>query len=117
VPRSVAFVLVALLAGCEQRTSSSLAAVIPSPTDTTHDLSGTVRSAAGAPITDATVTFTAGRRATTVTLANASGFYRIAGLDSGTIVLTVSAPGYVAATRSILILDDVVLDVALDPIE
>ena len=115
MPRAAVFCLVALLAGCEQRPSSSLAALIPSPTDVTHDLSGTVKSAAGTPITDATITFTAGRRATTVTSANASGFYRIAGLDSGTIVLTVSAPGYLAATQSILIVDDVVLDVALDP--
>jgi hypothetical protein len=100
------------MAGCELRTPS-----VPGllPTLLTHDLSGTVRSAAGTPIVNATITFTMGRRATTVTSVNAGGSFRIGGLESGTIFITFSAPGYLAVTRMILILEDVVLDVDLDP--
>jgi hypothetical protein len=104
--------IIVLLAGCQQRPSSSLAGIIPS--ELKHDLSGTVRSA-GAPVTDAEVIFTAGRHATTVTSADRSGFFRIAGLDAGTVVLTVSAPGFLASTQQVLVVQDVVLDVDLEP--
>ena len=112
MPRAAVVCLVALLAACELRTPS-LPRLLP--TLLTHDLSGTVRSAAGHPIMNATVTFTTGRRATTVTTVNTGGFFRIGGLESGTIFITISAPGYLAVTRMILILENLVLDVDLNP--
>lgn len=112
--RALLLGVLVLLPACEHVPSPALALL--TPTAVTHDLSGTVRSAGGGPLTGATVTFTTGRRATTVTEANARGFYRIGGLEPGTVVLTVSAPGYLAVTRTLSITSDVVLDVDLDPL-
>jgi carboxypeptidase family protein len=105
--------LASLMAGCELQTPSFPALL---PTLVTHDVSGTVRSAAGNPIVNVTITFTAGRRATTITTVNAGGFFRIGGLEAGTIFITFSAPGFLTVTRMVLILEDVVLDVDLDPV-
>lgn len=112
--RVVILSAIAFLAACQQRPSSSSTFLLP--TLITHELSGTVSSAAGDPIAGATVTFITGRRATTVTAASARGFYRIGGLEPGTVVVTISAPGFTASTRALLVTTDVVFDVSLDPL-
>ena len=114
MPRVIAVLcLASLTAACQLRTPS-LPVLLP--TLVTHDVSGTVRSPAGNPILNVTITFTAGRRATTSTTVNAGGFFRIGGLETGTIFITFSAPGFLTLTRMILILEDVVMDVDLDPV-
>lgn len=115
--RTLQFVLTlsaVVLAGCDQPRSALSSFLVP--TFATHDLSGTVSSTTGEPITSATVTFTTGRRSTGVTAANKGGFYQIRGLEPGTVVVTMSANGYLAETRSVAVTGDLVLDVTLDPL-
>jgi Carboxypeptidase regulatory-like domain len=112
----VAVILSAAIAlvGCDQPRSTLSSFMAPTPA--AHDLSGTVTSAGGAPIASAMVTFTTGRRSTGVTSANASGFYQVHGLESGTVVVTMSASGYLAETQSVTVTADRVLDVVLEPL-
>jgi Carboxypeptidase regulatory-like domain len=102
------------LAACEQHRTTLSSFMVPSAV--THDLSGTVSSADGGPVDSATVTFTTSRRPTGVTEANDGGFYRIPGLEPGTVVVTMSATGYAAETQTVNVTTDLVLDVTLRPL-
>jgi hypothetical protein len=106
--------LALLMTGCEQRFIQSPLLFLPSPQ--THTLMGIVRSPAGNPIADATVSFMTGQRATTNAVCDSRGVFRISGLDSGTVIVTISAPGFVAVTRTLVLTNDASLDVTLDPL-